>query len=188
MRNEQLLRKILAERLSPARLAHSLNVAQSARSLARHYGADEEAAFFAGLAHDICKCDGAEKMTALLEKAGYSFLPCEPGNANLLHAPAGAELLQAAGLCDEPEILDAVRYHSTGRAGMSLLEKIIFTADLISADRHYPDVETVRRLAYEDLDGAVRYVLRYVVASLTAKGAEIHPNSLLCLEALGIGS
>jgi predicted HD superfamily hydrolase involved in NAD metabolism len=120
-------------------------------------------------------------MTRLLEESGHSFIDCERGNAKLLHAPAGAVYLAKEGLCDDPQILNAVRYHTTGRAGMSLLEKIVFTADLISAERKYPDVDTVRRLAFADLDGAMRYVLHFIINDLERGGKPIHLNSRECL-------
>ncbi|MDR1408927.1 MAG: bis(5'-nucleosyl)-tetraphosphatase (symmetrical) YqeK [Oscillospiraceae bacterium] len=182
MRDEPRLLASLHQRLSPSRLAHSLNVADSAAALARCHGVDELAAYFAGLAHDICKCDSVDNMTRILKNSGYTFLDCECGNAKLLHAPAGAEFLRLERLCNEADILNAMRYHTTGRAGMSLLEKVVFMADLISAERDYPDVDIVRKLAFADLDGALRYVLRYIISDLTGNGETIHPNSVECLE------
>ena len=185
MNNEKLL-SILREKLTPERLEHSLFVAESAVALAQHYRADETNAHYAALAHDVCKCDGIDEMTRILEQSGYVFIDCERGNTTLLHAPAGAVFLRTSGLCTDEEILSAVRYHSTGRAGMTQLEKIVFIADLISADRDYPDVEIVRRLAFKDLDEAVKYVLRWIISDLRRKGEAVHPNSVLCLKALGL--
>ncbi|MCL2023189.1 MAG: bis(5'-nucleosyl)-tetraphosphatase (symmetrical) YqeK [Oscillospiraceae bacterium] len=178
MNNESLL-NILRKRLSAARLGHSLCVANSAVLLARHYGADEKKARFAGLAHDICKCGGVEEMSALYSPR----LDCELGNKKLLHAPAGAVLLQNLGVSDE-EILNAVRYHTTGRANMSLLEKIVFTADLISTDRDYRDLNAVRELAFCGIDAAMVYILNYVIAKLRSENLAVHPNSLECRQAL----
>jgi nicotinate-nucleotide adenylyltransferase len=160
--NEQRLLEALRERLSPERFEHSLNTAESAAALAKKYGADGEKAHYAGLAHDICKQSGTK----------------------LSHASDGAEYLMQNGLCSDEEILGAVRYHTTGHSGMTLLEKIVFIADLISAERDYPDVETVRGFAFENLDEAVRYVLLYNIKKLTDKGEKVHPDSTECLKSL----
>jgi len=184
--DKQLLLNALREKLPPKRLEHSLNVASSAAQLAHHYRTDEAKAYYAGLAHDICKCTDADEMTQILQQSGYIFLDCEQGSTNLLHGPAGAEFLRQSGLCDDEEILNAVRYHSTGRAGMNLLEKIVFIADLISAERDYPDVDIVRKLAFKDLNKTMYYILQYIVDDLTRKGMPVHPNSIKCLEKLNV--
>ncbi|MDR0884417.1 MAG: bis(5'-nucleosyl)-tetraphosphatase (symmetrical) YqeK [Oscillospiraceae bacterium] len=177
--DEKKLMQTLRARLTDARLVHSVNVAESAHALAERWGADPEKAHWAGLAHDVCKCDSVDKMTNILTRAGYDFLDCERGNAKLLHAPAGATFLRESGLCADDDILDAVRYHTTGRAGMSLLEKVVFMADLVSADRDYPDVETVRQMTFSDLDGALNYALAFIKAQLERRGEAIHPNSVV---------
>ncbi|MCC8023092.1 MAG: hypothetical protein LIO46_04840 [Clostridiales bacterium] len=76
------------------------------------------------------------------------------------------------------DILMSVRYHTTRRAGMCLLEKIVFLADLISADRHYPDVERMRGLAFESLDGSIRYAAGFLIQDLIQKGRLIHPDTV----------
>ena len=81
---------------------------------------------------------------------------------------------------DDGEIFDAVRYHTTARAGMSLLEKVIYIADFISADRVYDDVDVVRELAEKSIEDTMFYTQRYSINELVFKGACIHPDSVAC--------
>lgn len=79
---------------------------------------------------------------------------------------------------EDADVLNAVRYHTTGRAGMSALEKIIFVADLASADRNYPDVETVRKLSGQSLEQAMLYVLEFLICDLIHRKKYLHPDSI----------
>ena len=153
-------RKIIGPLLTPKRLRHSECVADAAIALAKQYGADEEQAMLAGMLHDCMKCaPGQEEPTR--------------------HAFAGAEYLeQERGVTDEA-ILNAVRWHTTGHAGMTLLEEVIFVADLISADRDYPDVEIVRELSRQDLHAASKYILEFIFAKLEREDRRRpHPDSI----------
>ena len=80
----------------------------------------------------------------------------------------------------DEEILGAVRWHTTGKAGMTLLEKIIYVADFISADRDYKDVEVVRRLAYISLEHAILYTSRYTVNKMVSQDLLLHPATVDC--------
>ncbi len=172
-------KKILSERLDHYRFLHSLNVAESAASLARVYGADEEKAYFAGLVHDIMKNENKADMLKMLEKGGIILSRTEKSNPKLWHAMAGAVCLkEECGITDE-EILSSVRYHTTGKAGMNLFDKIIYVADYISAERNYPDVGIMRQLSLEKgLDEACLYSLQYTLKALSEKETVIHPDSL----------
>ena len=119
----------LKARLSQKRYIHSKNVSEASVMLAKKFGGtDVETARFAGLVHDICK------------------------EAPVWHGIAGAELLRTKfGVTDE-DVLHAVRFHTVGRAGMSNLEKIVYLADMISAERDYPDVDVMREKAAESLN------------------------------------
>ena len=86
----------------------------------------------------------------------------------------------------DPEIIGAVRYHTTGRAGMNLLETIIYLADLTSEDREYGDVEEMRRLCREDLRGAMVHALTYIVGELTAKNRTICPDTIAACGEYGV--
>ncbi|MBQ7116850.1 MAG: nicotinate (nicotinamide) nucleotide adenylyltransferase [Clostridia bacterium] len=172
-------KRLLREKLDDYRFLHSLNVADSAASLARMYGADEEKAYFAGLVHDIMKNENNSDMLKMLEKGGIILSRTEKANPKLWHAMAGeACLKEKLGITDE-EILSAVRYHTTGKSGMSLFDKIIYVADYVSAERNYPDVGIMRQLSYEKgLDEACLYSLQYTLKALSERETVIHPDSL----------
>ena len=76
------------------------------------------------------------------------------------------------------EIVSAIRFHTTGRAGMTLLEKILFVADFTSADRNYPDVDAMRRHAEESLDGAILYGVAYTIRDLVEQSRAVHPDTV----------
>ena len=175
---------LLAQRLSPYRYTHSLCVAESAVELAEKYGADKDKALVAGLLHDITKEATVQEHFELLNQAGMSVTELEKVNHKLWHAMSGAAYLQVKLNITDKEILDAVRYHTTARAGMSLLEKIIYIADFISADRVYDDVDVVRELAQKSIEETMRYTQHYSIKELLQKGACIHPDSVACYNEL----
>ncbi len=175
---------LLAERLSPYRYTHSLCVAESAVELAEKYGADKDKALVAGLLHDITKEASPEEHFALFSQGKVMLTQLEAVNRKLWHAMSGAEYLKLKLNITDEEILDAVRYHTTAREGMSLLEKVIYIADFISADRVYEDVDVVRELAKKNLDETMLYTQRYSINELLQKGACIHPDSVACYNEL----
>ena len=103
----------------------------------------------------------------------------EKTNKTLWHARTGAAFLQHILGVDDAEILDAVRYHTTGRVGMSPLEKVLFVADFTSADRTYNDVDVMRRLADESLEAAMKYGVVYTIHDLLNRGVAIHPDTVM---------
>ncbi len=172
-------KRILREKLDDYRFLHSLNVADSAASLAQMYGANEEKAYFAGLLHDIMKNENDEDMLKCIAKGGIMLSRTEKANRKLWHAIAGECYLRTELHIEDQEILSAVRYHTTGKSGMSTFEKIIYVADYISAERSYPDVDVMRNLSYEKgLDEACLYSLQYTLKSLSEKKGIIHEDSL----------
>lgn len=172
-------KELLRKKLDDYRLIHSLNVAESAADLARRYGADEEKAYFAGLLHDIMKNENAADMLKMMAKGGIILSRTEKANPKLWHAMAGEVYLRTELGIEDKEILSSVRYHTTGKAGMSLFDKIIYVADYISAERNYPDVNVMRVLSLEKgLDEACLYSLQYTLKALSAKETVIHPDSL----------
>ncbi len=175
---------LLKSRLSDYRYHHSLCVAESAVELAERYGADKEKALVAGLLHDITKEATPEEHFALFSEGGVELTKLEGVNHKLWHAMSGAEYLRLRLNITDKEIYDAVRYHTTARAGMSLLEKVIYIADFISADRVYDDVDIVRELAEKSLGETMLYTQHYSINELLGKGACIHPDSVACYNEL----
>ena len=170
--------ELIRSKLEVRRFQHSLNVAESARYLAEKYGGDVDKAYTAGLLHDVMKNSSPEEQLGVITEAGIELLPEERANKKLWHAIAGAAYIKMVMGIDDKEIYKAVRYHTTGRAGMSLLEKIVYLADYISAERDYKDVDVMRRLCDESMDEAVLYALRFGIPDLVKRGSVIHPDSL----------
>ena len=172
------IKDLLKERLDEHRYIHSLGVADSAKELAVRFGADENKAYLAGLLHDITKNETNERQLKLLESDGIILNQVEKNNPKLWHAMTAPIFIKnELGVSDE-EILSAVRYHTTGRASMSLLEKIVYIADYISAERDYPDVDVMRALAKESLEKAALYSLEYTLKKLSKSELVIHNDSL----------
>lgn len=180
MNNNEEYIKIIKGRLSEERFTHSMNVAESAAQLAEKYGANTEKAYTAGILHDITKEELHESQKEYLIRNGITLTELEKLNGKVLHQISGALFCRLElGIKDE-EILGAIRYHTTGRWDMTLLEKVVYTADFISADRCYPDVEVMREKAQQSLEEAMLYSLRWTVKDLSSKTMLIHPNTLDC--------
>ena len=177
---DDALYDLLRERLNPDRYTHSLNVADSAKALALRFGADADKAYTAGLLHDVMKNAPAEEQFQLFREAGVTLTPLEAANKKLWHAMGAPLFLRLKLGIEDEEILNAVRYHTTGRAGMSLMEKIVFTADYISAERQYNGVDVMRALAEKSLEDAMLYALQFTLTKLSAQRRCIHPDCLAC--------
>ncbi len=124
------------------------------------------------------KCAPQSEQLRCIARAGMALHPVEEGNKNLLHAPAGEAFLRTEQLTDDESLLAAVRWHTTGRAGMQPLERVVYLADFISSDRDYPDVETVRSYAEQSLEQAMLYTLRFTIPRCLARGLLLHPASV----------
>jgi predicted HD superfamily hydrolase involved in NAD metabolism len=186
--NTETYMGILKAKLSDKRYVHSVNVSAQAKKLAQLYGADAEKAELAGLLHDIEKDTPGPKQLQTIEKYSIILDNVEQNAPKLWHAIAGAAVLKNELGFDDEDFLNAVRYHTTARAGMSLLEKIIYLADYISADRTFDGVEELRRSVYKSLEKGFRVALDFSVGELLEKGAPIHldtvraRNELLCVK------
>ena len=172
--------EILRGRLTPKRFRHSLAVADQAEHLAKLYGADPQKARTAGLLHDILKDTDRDSQLQIFKDFDILLDAVERGAPKLWHAHAGAVFLENILGITDPDILLPVRYHTTGRAGMSLLEIVLYLADFTSADRDYPDVEVMRELAERGIDDAMLYALDYTIKDLKEQGREVHPDTLAC--------
>ena len=166
-------KKYLKDHLSAKRYAHSLNVAAECKKLARKYGEDPDKAYFAGLLHDICKELPDEEQKALAQNDIFTICREELETRSLWHAVAGAYFIKTNFGVEDIDILNAVRFHTVGRAGMSRLEEIVYMGDLISADRDYKDVDKMRKLAYADLNAAMLEAFAFSIKSVVKKGGLI---------------
>ena len=139
-----------------------------ASHLAKIYGADIEKAEFAGRYHDIAKCFDQEQMDECVRKYGISseFI----GSKALAHSKVAAEILRQDYGVDDEDVLNAVRSHTTGRKGMSLLEEIVYVADAIEDNRNYPELKTLQRQAEYDLDRVCLVIMDFAVEKIYQKG------------------
>lgn len=177
MNDFEYIKSLLKDRLSKKRFNHSLNVAAAAEKLAEIYGTDPEKAYLAGLVHDICKEDGPKEMKRLILQC-EDITNTELASEKLWHGPAGSRYIQEKLGIKDKDIINAVRFHTIGRAGMTRLEEIIYIADLISADRDYKDVEKMRKLAWSDLDKAMLEAIGYSLTNVVKKRGFIPGYSL----------
>ncbi len=180
---KQIIRSLLDEK----RCYHSECVAKAARELAVKYGADPEKAETAGILHDIMKDIPPEKQLAMMAKYGITLTPVERNAPKLWHAMLGAAYLKNELNIDDKEILDAVRYHTTGRANMTLMDKVLFIADFISADRDYPGVEDLRKAAAVSLEEAMVAGFSYTIADLAQARKPIHPDTISAYNETALG-
>ena len=164
--------------LTQGRFYHSQCVAAEAEKLARRYGADPEKARLCGILHDVMKDTPPQEQLKILEKSGIILTVAQRRNRKLWHALSGAAYLRdALGIADQ-EILGAVECHTSGKGGMSLLDKVLFVADYISADRDYPGVEELRVTAYRSLEEAMVEGIRFTVDELMVQELPVAAESI----------
>lgn len=176
-RDEQFI-EIIRGRLTGKRFRHSLAVADEAYRLAVRYGADPDKARTAGILHDILKDDSPETQLQILRDFDILMSDVEIGAQKLWHAMAGSVFIERVLGLEDADIVQAVRYHTTAKAGMTILEKVLYLADFTSADRDYEDVDEMRRLVDIGMIPAMRYALRYTITELVERGVPIHPDTL----------
>ncbi len=170
------LEQVVVSLLNPNRVAHVLGCRDTAVELARHWGADPVDAARAGILHDITKAiDGPLQLT-LCEAYGKILSDFSRRYPKTLHALTGS--LVAERIFGENEaVVSAIEHHTTGKADMNLLEKIIYVADYMEPNRDFPGVENLRELAYADMDAALKLGLEMTLEHLKRQGAEVSPES-----------
>ncbi len=150
------LRKAMEKELDAKRFEHTLGVAYTAASLAMVYDIDLNKAIVAGLLHDCAKCLSDEKRISICEKKKIEITKVEYEKPSLLHAKVGMYLAKKDYDIDDEDILNAILYHTTGRPGMSMLEKIIYIADYIEPGRkQLPKMSEIRKAAFQNIDEAL---------------------------------
>ncbi|MFD2704113.1 bis(5'-nucleosyl)-tetraphosphatase (symmetrical) YqeK [Salibacterium lacus] len=163
--------------LTEHRYRHTLGVRDAALTLAEKLGVDQDKAEMAAIFHDYAKFRSKDEMRGIIKEQQMDEDFIHYGD-ELLHAPAGAHLVKKEiGITDE-EILSAIFWHTTGRPGMSDMEKVIFLADYIEPNRKFPGVEQAREKAETDIDEAVRTALSNTVTFLLQKNQPVFPGTL----------
>lgn len=177
------LRPVALSYLKYRRIPHVLGTESEAVRLAERWGADVEKARVAALLHDCTKKLTMPEQLALCAQYGIELDELERQALKLLHARTGAAIARDVFGVDE-EICSAIRWHTTGRAGMTLLEKIIYLADYIEPTRDFPGVDKLRRLCYDNLDAGLLLGLSMTVEEMNAMGNPVHRATLEARDAL----
>ncbi|MCL6445905.1 MAG: bis(5'-nucleosyl)-tetraphosphatase (symmetrical) YqeK [Alicyclobacillus sp.] len=173
---EEIRQKARAE-LSDKRFQHVTGVVETAATLAARFGVSVEKARCAAWLHDIAREWPADRLLQYAERndtpSGFATIPM------LLHGPVAAILGKEWFHIDDVEILNAVRYHTTGRPGMGKLEQVLYVADAIEPGRVYEGVDTIRQTAAADLLAALVQTVDSTLRYLLDKGKPIFPLTVM---------
>ena len=176
--------KLAQQMLSPKRFAHVQGVVAAATRLAEKYGVDVQKAVLAAWLHDIVKEYDKNALLQLMRQDGIISTSLLTRPFAVWHGPCAAVYARTVLGVQDEEVLSAVACHTTGRVGMSDLDKVLYLADGISAERNYAGVEELRRLAKTDLNAAVMKAMRDGIQRLQQKGREVDGQSLEALRDL----
>lgn len=172
---EQKLKGMLTEQ----RYRHSLGVMETAVEMANIFGVDPEKARLAGLLHDCAKNIDKSKMIPLCKELGVPLDPVKKDQKGLIHADLGAKMLETEFGIDDPEIVDAVKYHTLGRESMTDLEKILYLADIIEPNRTpFEGMDELRRLCKTNLDCAMLFALERSIEYIQHRHKKLHSQTL----------
>ena len=177
------LRPVALSYLKHKRIPHVLGTEQEAIRLAERYGADVEKARRAALLHDCTKKLDMEEQLALCRRYGIQLDELEQKALKLLHSKTGAAIARDVFGVDD-DIYSAIWYHTTGHAGMTKLEKIIYLADYIEPSRDFPGVDKLRKVCYEDLDRGLLMGLEMTIEEMTSMGNPVHHATIEARDAL----
>lgn len=170
--------QLIQEKLSPPRYEHSLRVVDTALTMGAKYGLNHERVGLAALLHDYAKDMPVEELLELGRKEGLITDPVEELQPDLLHGPVGAFLCERdLGIQDEG-VLKAIRYHTTGNPQMSILEIIIFLADLLEPERTYKGIKKLRQLCEKDIRAGLLRTFDESIEYIIRSGRLIHPRTV----------
>jgi predicted HD superfamily hydrolase involved in NAD metabolism len=182
MERQQLLAAIKG-RMPEKRYIHTIGVMETAISLAQQYGEDPKKAETAAILHDIAKYADVDWMQRIVKEQNLDKRLLG-WNAEILHGPVGAWIVQNEFNIQDEDILNAIRFHTTGRGNMTKFEKIIYVADMIEPNRKFDGVEQLRQLANEDLDEAFTACVTHTLSFLVQSRQAIYPVSIECYNSL----
>lgn len=175
MYNIEKIKEKLIEDIGEKRYKHSLRVAHLAQNLAQIYDLDEEKAYMAGLIHDCAKYNEEKYIEKLnIDTSSYKITSLKDP---VLHSFLGAEVANKVYNISDKDILDAIKYHTTGKESMTSLEKIIFIADAIEPKRDFEGIDSIRDASRKDLDKTMLMLLDSNIIFLISKKASINPLS-----------
>lgn len=177
MKRDAIIESVHAQ-MPERRWVHTEGVMRTAAALAERFGGDAAKADLAAILHDVAKYWPIARMEAVIRE---ERLPADllVFDKELWHAPVGAVAAERDYGIDDPEVLDAIRYHTSGREGMTLLDKIVWVADLIEPGRDFPGVDKIRELAHHNLDAALLAGFDTTISFLLQRGRRIYPLTFL---------
>ena len=178
MKDYNYILNVIRENLTESRFKHSINVEKEAVKLGKIYGADLKSCSIAGIAHDCVKCISDDKLLKMAQKYNIHVDDIQNASPQLLHGPVGAAFCKDVFEIYDEDILNAITYHTTGRAGMSLLEKIVYIGDLIEESREFEGIEDIRREVLVHLDKAILMSCNCTIKFVIQKNALIHPLTI----------
>ncbi|WP_413362822.1 bis(5'-nucleosyl)-tetraphosphatase (symmetrical) YqeK [Lysinibacillus sp. 3P01SB] len=178
MEREALL-EYIRPRMPEKRYIHTIGVMETAIFLAKKYGEDTKKAEIAAILHDLAKYEDEDAMRAIVRENGLD-VRLLPWGSEILHGPIAAYRAEHELGIKDQDILNAMRYHTTGRAGMSRLEQIVYIADMIEPNRKYPGIELLRQTAEGDLQQAMRACIHHSISFLVTAELPIYPLSIEC--------
>ena len=176
------IKAYIEKNLSERRLKHTYSVVEEAKKLAAHYNEDVEKAEVAALFHDMFRSTAAPVLNMYIRQLGLPNNIMD--NPNLSHGKIAAVIMKRDFGIEDENIINAVSFHTTGRAGMSKLEKIIFLADAIEPRRNYPTVDETRALAYVNLEKACISSLERTVEYIKGIGEYLDPDTISAIKDL----
>ncbi|MDF2724208.1 MAG: phosphohydrolase [Paenibacillus sp.] len=181
--DRELLMEETKSQMPMKRWKHTLGVMATSVELANRFGGDAVKAELAALLHDYCKYWPIDEQRRVFVEQGLDadMLNYDP---QLLHGPIAAEVAQAKYGVDDDEVLDAIRYHTSGRVHMTLLDKIVCLADYIEPGRDFPEVHNMRKIAEHSLERALVAGFDSTIQFLLAKGKKVYPLTLMARNAL----
>ncbi len=179
--NEKTILKKLKEILPDNRYRHSLNVAAMAEQLAKHFGLDPGKARLSGLLHDCAKGMSVEEMIKFYHQQKNNFTDGEriaATNPSLLHSQISAYLARIKFGVKDREVLRSIVLHTTADRKMSVLDKIIYLADLVSPERRYPEKKNIQEIAFQNLDKALLVGLIYKIKHVLSRHKSLYPKTV----------
>ena len=179
MEREQEILQVVKQKMPEKRYIHTLGVRDTAVELAKQYGENVDSAITAAIIHDIAKYEDLQWMRQVVRahKLDERLVAWEH---EILHGPVGAVIAQQQFEVYDEDILNAIRHHTTGRVGMSKLEKIIYVADMIEPNRKFDGVDELRKLAFTNIDEAMKACIKHTITFLVQTEQAIYPLSIEC--------
>ncbi|MEG0306825.1 MAG: bis(5'-nucleosyl)-tetraphosphatase (symmetrical) YqeK [Clostridium sp.] len=178
MWHESKVKEYIKIHLTKDRYNHSLGVMKTSEELAIYYGIDPSKARMAALCHDCAKYFSANELINKARGSGQIISSVYYKSPQLLHGIVGAYIAKELFHVEDEDVLNAIKYHTTGREAMSTLEKIVYIADCIEPARSYKGVKELRSLAYDDLDKAILKSFEDTIMYILSRGSIIHVDTI----------